>query len=43
MGNGLVKKGPITNSILVGYLDTTCNILTMFDQLEKKLENVKVS
>jgi ATP-dependent protease HslVU (ClpYQ) peptidase subunit len=41
MANGLVKKTNYKISILVKYLGITCDILTMFDQLEKKLENVK--
>ncbi len=42
------KKGnKIVQNILlapnIGYLGTTCNILTMFDQLKKKLKNIKIS
>jgi hypothetical protein len=34
-GKWLNKKGQLRIPILVGYFKTTCNILTMFNQLEK--------
>jgi hypothetical protein len=43
IGQWLNQKGQLQILILVGYLGTTFNILNMFDQLEKKLKNGKMS